>query len=77
MDAASVLDDFQQECARVGGTWTGFSNGCADYCNPLSVPRCTQALVRSCECGPGRCALRLGESGKATCVDHPAWHRAF
>jgi len=53
-----ILENPQEECESVDGTWTEFSNGCVDSCDLARNPEtilCTQALTDGCECGPDRC----------------------
>lgn len=53
-----ILEDPQEECARVEGGWMTFNNGCVDSCFAArsdETPICTMALTDSCDCGPERC----------------------
>ena len=75
---ASVLDDKQSECQRVGGAWMQFSDGCVDSCSFVQAQICTTAITPGCECGPARCWYgKKQEDGswKGTCVDHPDWYQ--
>lgn len=41
------------KCVLGGGKWTGFSNGCADFCNHGDI--CTELATLGCDCGKGSC----------------------
>lgn len=41
------------KCLAGGGRWTGFSNGCADFCNHGDI--CTELATLGCDCGPDKC----------------------
>ena len=41
------------KCNSVGGSWTEFSDSCADKCGLWAS--CGQAFVNSCDCGPDKC----------------------
>lgn len=51
------LENPREECQRVGGTWTTFSNACADSCAYArgKVDVCAQVLIEGCDCGLDRC----------------------
>jgi hypothetical protein len=51
------LENPKEECARVGGTWRIFNNGCVDSCFLVRDKGtvCTQALTEGCDCGPYKC----------------------
>jgi hypothetical protein len=54
----NILEDPEEECVRVGGTWRWFSNGCVDSCSMVRSKEsvtCTAAGKISCDCGPDRC----------------------
>jgi hypothetical protein len=53
-----ILDNPQDECQRVDGEWTTFSNGCVDSCEiakDKNNTACTMALTDGCECGTSKC----------------------
>ncbi|MFW6173563.1 MAG: hypothetical protein ACOC5T_07455 [Elusimicrobiota bacterium] len=56
-DSSEILDDPQEECARVGGEWKTFPNTCVDSCEYRrgEVQFCGQALTEGCECGTNKC----------------------
>lgn len=53
-----VLENPQDECARVGGTWKVFSDGCVDSCykeRSTEAPLCAMAMTPGCDCGETKC----------------------
>lgn len=58
----------QFACEASGGTWTGFTDNCADNCWRYSnniPPSCLQVPIISCDCGTSQCW------DGATCVSNP------
>ena len=52
-----ILDDAEQECARVNGEWVEFPDTCVDSCEKIRAEglMCGQAMTMGCECGPDKC----------------------
>lgn len=54
MGGKCVYKELVKNCEDSGGTYTWFSNGCADNCG--KKPRiCTQAMTMGCDCGETKC----------------------
>ncbi|MFC1711426.1 DUF5050 domain-containing protein [Patescibacteria group bacterium] len=55
--------DSQAACVNEGGTWSEFSNACADLCEAGDM--CAQVITWSCDCGVDKC----WDVDTLTCVD--------
>lgn len=56
--SSEVIENPEEECARLGLEWKIFSNGCVDSCyaerNPMEAS-CTFSEQSGCDCGLDKC----------------------